>query len=115
MCRNSGGEELAAAVGEGQVHPADQTSQESAGAAAGAAAGAEAAVGAEAAILDTASLSTAAAEVQSELGGILEAKVNQARCNRQSLSHMSLDQVDRESIERFLSSLRHCKARSIKY
>jgi hypothetical protein len=41
-----------------------------------------------------------------DLSEILEAKVNQARSNRQSLSHMSLDQVDRASIEKFLASLR---------
>ncbi len=50
-----------------------------------------------------------AAGEMSVLAGILEAKVKEARTNRQSMSHMSLDQVDRESIERFLSSLRHCK------
>ncbi len=50
-----------------------------------------------------------AAGEMSVLAGILEAKVKEARTNRQSMSHMSLDQVDRESIERFLTSLRHCK------
>ncbi len=52
---------------------------------------------------------SAAAGEMSVLAGILEAKVKEARTNRQSMSHMSLDQVDRESIERFLTSLRHCK------
>lgn len=56
-----------------------------------------------------AAAATSEALSPTKLGGILEAKVNEARSNRQSISHMSLDQVDRESIERFLSSLRQCK------
>jgi hypothetical protein len=56
-----------------------------------------------------ASAASAAGGEMSVLAGILEAKVKEARTNRQSMSHMSLDQVDRESIERFLTSLRHCK------
>ena len=53
-------------------------------------------------------VATEAGPPLSDLSEILEAKVNQARSNRKSLSHMSLDQVDRASIEKFLASLRHC-------
>lgn len=54
-------------------------------------------------------VAAAASVGAADLSEILEAKVNQARSNRQSLSHMSLDQVDRASIEKFLASLRQCR------
>jgi hypothetical protein len=104
-------------VGEDSVLHTDDSSKQSAkekseGLTAASEAGeAAAAASAPPAIASPASAppASAAAGEMSVLAGILEAKVKEARTNRQSMSHMSLDQVDRESIERFLTSLRHCK------